>query len=506
MAEPTPTPLPSEVTARVRPVEASPGGFDVSAARADGYSDDEILTHLAASRPAFNMQAALRDGYSKPEIIDHLAGVPAPATASGPGPTSRYLSSVEPYVNPVKIVKGIAHTAADLGGAYQADVAARTDLGNQAVQDFHQGSYVHGVARTLQAMVPLLGPWAAQAGNKGESGDVAGMLGDMTGMGLTVAAPELLKTLPAVNIGKAVRPTAEWLNQTAIKPGGTATPAVKRALSNVSLDEGLTANQAGIDARAALSDQVGGELGALYKSGPQKPTVAPGPVTKALNNLASDVGQASKADATIVQGIRDEFLGNLRTRPGGAVRNLTPAEAFDLKVAHQQKATQMKKGAYEGGADNSAAVSAHQEIASALGDQLVEQFPEAANLNKRYSGLQKIEKPLTAAANKSTNTRLLDSTGIASTILGFATGHTEAGLAGSAAVLAVKLLRDPAIRSQIAIKMARTTRGMTVSAADAAIGGYLNALSRGTQDSGTAPAMQLSPAMAQLDAKRETEN
>ena len=51
-------------------------GFDVNAARQAGYSDDEILSHLTATRN-FDVAGAVSSGYSKSEIIDHLSGSPA---------------------------------------------------------------------------------------------------------------------------------------------------------------------------------------------------------------------------------------------------------------------------------------------------------------------------------------------------------------------------------------------------------------------------------------------
>lgn len=46
--------------------------FDIEAARKEGYSDDEILTHLTTTR-RFDIAGAQKEGYSKPEIITHLA-------------------------------------------------------------------------------------------------------------------------------------------------------------------------------------------------------------------------------------------------------------------------------------------------------------------------------------------------------------------------------------------------------------------------------------------------
>lgn len=52
--------------------------FNVDGARQAGYSDDEILNHLAQSRN-FDVNGALKSGYSKADIITHLQSAPPPA-------------------------------------------------------------------------------------------------------------------------------------------------------------------------------------------------------------------------------------------------------------------------------------------------------------------------------------------------------------------------------------------------------------------------------------------
>src|SRR4051812_9568613 len=47
--------------------------FDVDAARAAGYSDDEITAHLASKNPKFDVVKAQAAGYSPDEIIKHLS-------------------------------------------------------------------------------------------------------------------------------------------------------------------------------------------------------------------------------------------------------------------------------------------------------------------------------------------------------------------------------------------------------------------------------------------------
>lgn len=53
-------------------------GFDVTGARAAGYSDEEIAGHLAQDR-GFDLDAATKSGYSMPEVLDYLAKAPPKA-------------------------------------------------------------------------------------------------------------------------------------------------------------------------------------------------------------------------------------------------------------------------------------------------------------------------------------------------------------------------------------------------------------------------------------------
>lgn len=53
--------------------------FDVEGARSAGYTDDEILGHLTASRK-FDVERALSDGYTQDDIIQHLSGRSTVAT------------------------------------------------------------------------------------------------------------------------------------------------------------------------------------------------------------------------------------------------------------------------------------------------------------------------------------------------------------------------------------------------------------------------------------------
>ena len=54
-------------------------GFDVAGARAEGYSDAEIVNHLASKGSVkFDFAGAQKEGYTPTEILDHLSGTSAP--------------------------------------------------------------------------------------------------------------------------------------------------------------------------------------------------------------------------------------------------------------------------------------------------------------------------------------------------------------------------------------------------------------------------------------------
>src|SRR5512146_190874 len=74
----------------------APAQFDLAGAKQAGYSDDEILQHLAQSRN-FDVQGALSAGYTKPEILAHLSG----STTSGKGLTKP--------TSPPGFVAGLGH-------------------------------------------------------------------------------------------------------------------------------------------------------------------------------------------------------------------------------------------------------------------------------------------------------------------------------------------------------------------------------------------------------------
>lgn len=129
------------------------GGFDVAKARADGYSDDEILQHLTQSRN-FDVQGALKDGYSTQDIIQHLSTTPAPGKTQGGTPGAGQIT-------------GISAQPASTG--WRDSVAK---WAQHVQEDLENGTDQTGVGYVLKKM----GAHGLSYGNSKEVGDFMGSL------------------------------------------------------------------------------------------------------------------------------------------------------------------------------------------------------------------------------------------------------------------------------------------------------------------------------------------
>ena len=94
-------------------------GFDLRAARSEGYTDAEILDFLQSKGEAgrFDVQGALKEGYSPTELVDHLA---APKNTSYTGALLKGASD---------IASGVGKTLKQFGGADGAAATAQNVAG-----------------------------------------------------------------------------------------------------------------------------------------------------------------------------------------------------------------------------------------------------------------------------------------------------------------------------------------------------------------------------------------
>lgn len=112
----------------------------------------------------------------------------------------RFLSNAGSMLNPISAAQGVYQAVTHPLDTAGAIVGAQVDQGRQAIDLAKQGRYSEALGHGAAAVVPLVGPAAAGAGEQIASGDVAGGLG--TGAGLL--APML--TPAAVRQGARVLP------------------------------------------------------------------------------------------------------------------------------------------------------------------------------------------------------------------------------------------------------------------------------------------------------------
>lgn len=242
-----------------------------------------------------------------------------PATPEG-GSVGRFVSNAADMLNPISIVEGLYNTVAHpidtaTGIARQARDEART-----AVDAARQGEYSRAVGHGLAAVVPVLGPAAAEAGEQIASGDIAGGAGKATGIlapfGIVPAAKAVAASVPARLAGvaaDALESGAASRVADVMSPKGSSA-AIKR-LSNRAVDvapdllkrgdagswsrEGMHANvKAGLaDAEAALDAAADARLNG--RAFPTQPLIAD--LMKKRQRLVAEAVEGSKPERATTQ-------------------------------------------------------------------------------------------------------------------------------------------------------------------------------------------------------------
>jgi len=181
--------------------------FDVSGAKAAGYSDDEIIGHLVKTRK-FDAEGAKKAGYSSQEILNHLLTIPTePEIGTGQGRVSKSLE--RGYEGLKSTGYGLAALGADVVGAEDFGTSMiekykQTEANAQALasdvptyKDIHSfgdaGKYaVDNLFENLPMLIPSLvsGGVGAAVARKGAEKLVAGMVAKKMGEGLSKEAAE----------------------------------------------------------------------------------------------------------------------------------------------------------------------------------------------------------------------------------------------------------------------------------------------------------------------------
>jgi hypothetical protein len=126
-------------------------------------------------------------------VFSAADGATAPAASVG----TRFAEGAWKNLNPLGLVHAVAHPIDTLGALIDAQV----EQIQQAKSLYGQRRYTEAAGHLGAGLLPLVGPPAAKAGERIGSGDIAGGLGEATGL---LAALEAPKVVPKV-VGAATR-------------------------------------------------------------------------------------------------------------------------------------------------------------------------------------------------------------------------------------------------------------------------------------------------------------
>lgn len=385
-------------------------------------------------------------------------------------------------VNPVAGFKGAAQLAAHPIDSLKSDAGARSEVYKNAEEAFKKGNYSEGAAHLLYAALPFIGPQLDEAGNNFKAGNYAKGAGASVGMGLSIAAPEALKTINLKLPGAgATEGLSERMYQSSLKPppGSYSQPEVQ-SMVKTGLEHEIPVSAAGRaklgDLITDLNDKVKAEIQAGSQSG----------VTVNKFDVASRLGKTYQkfsnqvtplSDLQSVSDTGNEFLAN---QPN----EIPAADAQALKSGTYQ---QLKGRAF--GELKSATIEAQKSLARGIKEELQVQFPEIQGLNAEEGRALNLDGALERAINRTSNRDIFSLGGKIASGTGAAVGAAAGGEAGAAAgavagPLLHHLLSDPAIQSKLAIALNKASKGsVTIDAAQARVAGYVNALAQGANQS-----------------------
>jgi hypothetical protein len=186
-----------------------------------------------------------------------------------------------------------------------ADVGAAQDAVRLKAEDaFKRGDYAEGVRHALGYVIPLVGPQIDASGDKAQKGKVAEALGEATGTGLQLAAPEALKGVSVPLTPKLTNPNPteagalDYLQDKGVPvPAGarTGNPFVKnaQAAADVTPVGAVVAQRAAARTTDALRTEAGNLADRAHPT-PVVPEQAGAGARNALGHAAAQRGQEAQ--------------------------------------------------------------------------------------------------------------------------------------------------------------------------------------------------------------------
>lgn len=302
--------------------------------------------------------------------------------------TGRFLSNLGEQINPVTIVKGLANTALHPIDTASVILSAANDQRLKAHEEFDKGHWGQGVARSVAAAIPILGPVAAEAGEQIGSGDIAGGLGKATGIiAPIVAARAIGKSTPAKAAVKADRLRREAEGLVSDRVLAPANPKYKVPAQKVApelLKRGVQGDRVAIqqfaDDLIGTAEQQLDDLATTHAAD-RLPTA---PTLKTLDDAMAKMQFDGPHGPQVNPAFQDAYSELAKQRQFVADRGADMSLADMRRLRQSLDAVSKKAGAFSkasGDLGLSAVEDAVLETGNALRDQIATSRPEFAGPN-----------------------------------------------------------------------------------------------------------------------------
>lgn len=453
-------------------------------------------------------------------------GSPVTITPDQPGVT---ISPDAPHEQPEPVKRFFSNLGGDLWNAFRGVVTMAAQppqddterhialAGPGALQVYRAGKgYVQAVQQSAErarasgeandktgvlinsaaAGLPLVGPMIGGIYEQAKS-DTAGAAGTATSRVLQLAsmAPEgSAIPNPASAAGRvagrtlgAVTPdmaeTASDLYRSSLKPSTTLSPAESAAVVKTALENKIPISDAGAAKLTSLIEDYNDAIEKTIQAGNKKGvTISPEKVAtradQAKARFANQVNPA--ADLSAIEASKQEFLASRGGSPAVPATPIPAAEAQALKRGTYQQL----RGKY--GELSSATIETQKALARGIKEELEVPFPELNNLNAQEGKLLALEPQLQRALGRTGNYEPLSMAGpITGAGVKVVTGSSSLG---AAAAIMKTVLRDPMVRTRLAIALYHGSKGkLTYPAAVSRVGAYANALAQSSSAANAEP-------------------
>lgn len=422
----------------------------------------------AASAPTYD-GSVLFDPNRKPASAEDFTASSVPQGSA----LGRFAGNAAEMLNPLEILKGLFNTVAHPIETAGSVLSAQVDQGRKAIENARAGRYLEAQGHGLAALLPIVGPAAANAGEQIGSGDIAGGLGTAAGILAPMALPPVARAVKNTGAGAALEASANADVEAALNPTRHRTKVKTERIAPEVRARGITGDIEDVkalakDQRAAVGEQLDTEL-LKHRDVP----VVLQPVREALAresadtyNLVKDAdGVAQKvvhdprkaAQVEKVREILDQYGDTMTTEQAVAVRRtwddiVAKAGGFDEKAGNQ----------FGVSLDDASEAGVKRPIVGALRKQLADANPSVAEINKEFKFWADLDDVASATKSRRVGQKrnltrqIMRGAGMAS---GAASGAGISGavIAGEAAARAEQLFSSPRwklVSAQVKTKLA----------------------------------------------------